>query len=163
MADPFSVAGGVVGVVSLAITACQGVISYYNSWETQDQNIIDAKGKIERLRSSLSALEEILPKISSSSAIAEHVEQCVLSCGEGIVRLEDFLGKCRKDPAPFSLRGKLRACRQKAIFPFRESSLDSLREIVQDLQGNLSTALQVLQLYVIFLVPAFAFRSAISS
>lgn len=148
MADPFSVAGGVVGVVTLAITTCQGIISYYNSWEAQDQNIIDAKGKIERLRSSLSALEEILPKISSSSAIAEHVEQCILGCRKGIVRLEDFLGRCRKDPAPFSFRDKLRACRQKVIFPFRESSLDNLRDIVQDLEGNLSTALQVLQLYV---------------
>ena len=163
MADPFSVAGGVVGVVSLAITACQGVISYYNSWETQDQNIIDAKGKIERLRSSLSALQEILPKIKSSPAIAEHVEQCMLCCREGTVRLENFLGKCRKDPAPVSLRDKIRACRQKALFPFRESSLHSLREIVQDLEGNMSTALQVLQLYVTFSVPASTFKSAMSS
>ena len=66
MADTVSVAGSAVGVISLAITTCQGVISYYDSWETQDQNISDAKRKIERLQSSLSALEEILPKISSS-------------------------------------------------------------------------------------------------
>ena len=150
MADPVSVAGSAVGVISLAITTCQGVISYYDSWETQDQNINDAKGKIERLRSSLSALEELLPKISSSLAIAEHVERCVLCCGEGTSRLEQFLGRCRKDPAPLSLKDKLRVFGQKAIFPFRESSLERLREIVRDLEGDLGTALRVLQLYVAF-------------
>ena len=146
MAEPLSIAGSAVGVISLAITACQGVLSYYNSWDTQDQNIKDAKGRIERLRTSLSALEEILPKISSSSAIAVHVEQCILSCKEGAVRLEQFLGKCRKNPAPLSLTDRLRDCRQKAIFPFRQPSLDSLQEIVRGLEGNLGTALQILQL-----------------
>ena len=160
MADPVSVAGSAVGVISLAITTCQGLISYYNSWETQDQNVNDAKGKMERLRSSLSALEEIMPKISSSSAIAEHVERCVLSCGEGTARLDQFLERCRKDLAPLSLKDKLRVFKQKAIFPFRESSLDRLREIVRDLEGDLGTALQVLQLYVALSVPAFAFKSA---
>lgn len=146
MADGFSIAGSAVGVISLAITTCQGVLSYYNSWDNQDQKISDATGNIERLRSSLSALEEILPRISSSSAIAAHVEQCVLSCKEGTSRLERFLEKCHKNPAPLSLIDKFRDCRQKAIFPFRQSSLDSLKEIVRDLEHNLSTALQVLHL-----------------
>ena len=146
MGDPFSVAGSAVGVISLAITACQGVISYYNSWDTQDQSISDAKEKIERLRSSLSALEEILPKISASSAIAAEVEQCVLSCREGTARLQKFLGKCRENAAPLNFRGKLQNCRQRALFPFRQSSLDSLKDIVRDFENNLGTALQVLQL-----------------
>lgn len=155
MADPVSVAGSAVGVISLAITTCQGVISYYDSWENQEQNISDAKRKIERLQSSLFALEEILPKISSSSAIAEHVKQCVLCCGEGTARLEQFLGRCREDPAPLSLKAKFRVLRQKAIFPFRKSSLDRLRGIVRDLEGDLGTALRVLQLYVAIFVPSF--------
>ncbi|KAM0796422.1 hypothetical protein BDR22DRAFT_893275 [Usnea florida] len=146
MGDPFSVAGSAVGVVSLAITTCQGVISYYNSWDNQDQSIIDAKGKIERLHSSLSALDEILPKISSSSGIAAEVEQCVLSCRECTARLQNFLGKCRENAVPLNFRERLRDCRQRAIFPFRQSSLDSLNEIVRDLEKNLCTALQVLQL-----------------
>ena len=146
MGDPFSVAGSAVGVISLAITTCQGVISYYNSWDTQDQSISDAKGKTERLHNSLSALEEILPKISSSSAIAAEVEQCVLSCREGTARLQKFLGKCRENAAPLNFRDRLRDCRQRAIYPFRQSSLDSLKEIVRDLENNLGTALQVLQL-----------------
>ena len=146
MAEPLSVAGSAVGVVSLAITICQGVLSYYNSWDTQDQNIIDAKEKIESLRNNLLALREILPKISSSSAIAAQVEHCVLSCEEGTARLEKFLEKCLKNPAPLTLRDRLRDCRQRAIFPFRQSSLDSLKEIVRDLEGNLGTALQVLRL-----------------
>lgn len=146
MADPFSVAGSAVGVLSLAITTCQGVLSYYNSWDTQDQNISDAKGKIERLRRSLSALEEVLPKLPSSSVIAANVEQSVLCCKEGTVRLEYFLEKCRKNPAPLSLIDKIHDFRKKAIFPFRQSSLDSLREIVRDLEDSLGTALQVLQM-----------------
>lgn len=146
MADPFSVAGSAVGVLSLAITTCQGVLSYYNSWDTQDQNISDAKGKIERLRSSLSALEEVLPKLSSSSVSAANVEQSVLCCKEGTVRLENFLEICRKNPAPLSLIDKIHIFRKKAIFPFRQSSLDSLREIVRDLEDSLGTALQVLQI-----------------
>lgn len=146
MADPFSVAGSAVGVLSLAITTCQGVLSYYNSWDSQDQNISDAKRKIERLRSSLSALEEVLPKLSSSPVIAANVEQSVLCCKEGTVRLEHFLEKCRKNPAPLSLIDKIHDFRKKAIFPFRQSSLDSLREIVRDLEDSLGTALQVLQI-----------------
>ena len=152
MADPFSVAGSAVGIIALAITTCQQVISYYNSWETQDQSISDAKGKIERLCSSLSALEEILPKISSSSTIAAEVEQCMLSCREGTKRLQKFLGKCQENTAPLNFRDKLRDYRQRVIFPFRQSSLATLKEIVRDLENNLVTALQVLQLYAIHCV-----------
>ena len=162
MAEPFSVASGVVGVVTLGITACQGVVSYYNSWETQDQSISDAKEKIERWQSSLSALKEILPKMLCSSTIVQRVEQCVLCCEEGTSRLEQFLVKCRKNPAPVSLRDKIRVCRQRAIFPFRESSLDSLRQVVQDLEGNLGTALQILQLYVACFAPTSAVKSTMS-
>ena len=146
MGDPFSVAGSAVGVISLAITTCQGVISYYNSWDIQDQSISDAKEKTERLRSSLSALEAVLPKISSSSAIAAEVEKCMLSCREGTARLQKFLGKCRENAAPLNFRDRLQNCRQRALFPFRQSSLDSLKEIVRDFEDNLGTALQVLQL-----------------
>lgn len=146
MADPLSVASSAVGVLSLAITTCQGVISYYKSWDTQGENMSNAKGEIERLRNCLSALEEILPKIMSSSAIAVHVEQCVLSCQEGTVRLEQFLKKCRNSPAPLSLKDKIRDCGQKAIFPFRQSSLNTLKEIVRNLEDSLGTALQVLHL-----------------
>ena len=146
MAEAFSVAGSAVGVISLAITTCQGVISFYNSWDTQDQSVSDVKGKIERLRSSLLALEDVLPKISSSSAIATDVEQCVLSCREGTARLQEFLRKCHENAAPLSFRDRLRDCRQRAVFPFRQSSLDSLKEIVRDLENNLGIALQVLQL-----------------
>ena len=146
MTDPFSITGGVVSILSLAITTVQGVKSYYESWNTQDQYVSDVNNKVQSLLHSLSALEQILPRISSSSATKVHVEQCVLSSKEGISRLEEFLRKCRKNPAPVGLKDKVRTARQKAIFPFRRSSLDTLRDIVRDLEGNLGTALQVLHL-----------------
>lgn len=137
MADTVSVAGSAVGVISLAITTCQGVISYYDSWETQDQNISDTKRKIQRLQSSLSALEEILPKISSSSAIAEHVKQCVLCCGEGTARLEHFFGKMSQGSCSAQFQSQIPSVEAKSYIPFRKSSLDRLREIVRDLEGDL--------------------------
>jgi Cdc6-like AAA superfamily ATPase len=73
------------------------------------------------------------------------VKEGLDDCANGVDNLEKKLEKLRTHPAPIGFRQKAWAEVQRLYYPFRESTLAKLREIVGDLRGRLALALQVLQ------------------
>ena len=55
MAD-FGAAAGAVGVISLGIQVCQGLVSYCNAWKSHDKDIGDASERLVGLRYILETL-----------------------------------------------------------------------------------------------------------
>ena len=59
MSDPFSTAGSAVGVFSLAIVACQGLVSYIG-------DLKDAKEKTVQIADQMDAFSEHLERLENA-------------------------------------------------------------------------------------------------
>jgi hypothetical protein len=157
--------GLVVGIVLLGIQVCQRhVITYYNDYKDQDNDIDNLSTRLQRLTNTLVAIETSLdstPQLRAQPS-AQHVGASILSTCDGIIRLNVFLQKYSRStsetrqpeksvqPSPSSasklLKGKLLKKMAKTAYPFRKGTVKSLKEVVTDLEANLNTTMNGLQM-----------------
>ncbi|KAJ5098839.1 hypothetical protein N7532_005840 [Penicillium argentinense] len=148
MADPFSVAGSAVGVISLGLAVCQGLLAYYGPLKAYDEQIHDVSDRIKSFNSTLKALKVVLAnaEVSSSTLTARPATQaldCIFNCQEGLKRLKSMLDKCRGSPSTKSLLGsKIQVNRM--LYPFKRDTLVTLLDTTSWLQADLNTSLQIL-------------------
>lgn len=147
MADPASVAGTAVGVISLGIQICQGLVSYYEQWKSFDDDIAHLHAKIDGLRITLENLERTLRKFKNSNAnIVKDVEEKIASSMQGIRKLEAVLTKCHSFPSANSVQQNGYRLIQKTFYPFKKATIQELKVSVTDLENNLKTSIHSLTL-----------------
>ena len=138
MADPVSTAGFAVGAVSLGIQVCQGLVSYYANYKSFDDDIDRIMNKLRGLEETLENLKNGITRFQSANAKeVEDVNKKILSCDDGIYRLQAVLDKCRASPSTNSVHKFV----LKTLYPFKKTTLYELDASVRDLQGNLDTGL----------------------
>ncbi len=140
------IGGSAVGIASLGIQVCQGLLSYYDSWKGYNNDITSTYGCVEDLRRTFTLVQESLTRPGLDVARAERAKKCLDLCVDGLSSLQKKLQKLRTHSVPHGFRQRTWAELQKLYYPFRESTLVRLREIVGELRGQLTLALQVLQL-----------------
>ncbi len=145
MADLFSVGAGLTGVISLGLTACQGLIKYYESARSQAADVEKAVKQAEDLRSTLEILEKVIktPQCGATNVVV-HVESKIKSCEEGIRSLSTYLDKCKQEEPMGDWKEKLQAQKGRLLYPFRREALKNLVQTLHDVQQGLSTALDIL-------------------
>lgn len=147
MADPFSAGGSAVGIISLGITVCHGILAYYGPFRAFQEEIRLVALKTESLSRILRALRGMIvdARLLDASSTAETTKVAVdliLSCQEALCRLERMSNKCSASGRPATSRflaGRL-------LYPFRRETLMALVETIGWLQANLNMALQMLQM-----------------
>ncbi|KAI6805580.1 hypothetical protein KC332_g6212 [Hortaea werneckii] len=142
------VAGSAVGIASLGVQVCQGLLSYYNDCKDYESDISGTRASIADLHDTLVLLEENLNAGSIDEKRRARVFSCLQSCNSGLQDLRTKLDELKKYSKPEGLRQKARAEFQKALYPFRKDTLGKLRGNVADVRERLKLALQVLQLSV---------------
>ena len=140
------VAGSAVGIASLGVQVCQGLLSYYDGWKAYKTDISTAYDYIADLCKTFTLLQESLNRVGPDPAKAQRVATCLNSCVDGLEKLQKKLRKLQTHTIPSGFRQKAWNELQRSFYPFRESTLAKLRETVKELQNRLSLALQVLQL-----------------
>ncbi|KAH7052409.1 hypothetical protein B0J12DRAFT_699061 [Macrophomina phaseolina] len=147
MADPFSVAGSAVGVVSLGLAVCQGLVTYYTAYKGQDDEV---DRMVERTSCLTDLLERLQPCLEDHRAphtvAVDGVERCVIACYGSIKKLEKVLLQCKKATASDGFRERVRTMGRKALFPFRRETLHELKQAVSECQDNLNTAISFLSI-----------------
>lgn len=147
MADPVSGAGTAVGVISLGIQVCQGLMSYYENWKSFDDDIAHLYAKSNKLRITLENLEYTLPKLRHSNAnVMTDVEEKIVSSLKEIGKLEKALNKCRSSVSANTIQQKGYRLLQKTFYPFKKATIQELENNVTDLEHNLKTSLHSLTL-----------------
>ncbi|KAL9120795.1 MAG: hypothetical protein Q9187_002651 [Circinaria calcarea] len=150
MSDPLTIAGGTVGVISLSIQVCQGLVSYYDSWKSYEETLSHNDIRLDQLEMSLEILKSSLSRLDPANVVAaQHVNDIMVSCKDGTDNLKKILDKCRLVQHPKGLREQLKDFGRKALFPFKKDTLKSLKTTVTELQGNIDSAMQVLELDVL--------------
>ena len=148
MADPLSIAAGVAGLITLGVQVTQSLVEFYTSYKHQDSEIA---GMTERLENLLSVLQNLDKTLSDRKFHADersligNIENSIKNCDELIQELQE---ECRKfaESTSGGIKAVLRAAGRRATYPFRQSTLEKLDEIVGELYGNISIAIDVLQL-----------------
>ncbi|KAF5974039.1 hypothetical protein FBULB1_7943 [Fusarium bulbicola] len=95
MSDPLSVAGSAVGIISLGIQVCQGLISYLQSFKSQDQDIQDSLKDVQTVISILYSLKGILPKVDERSSGTPAIRRCLAESEENLREFQQFALKLR--------------------------------------------------------------------
>jgi hypothetical protein len=65
MPDPLSLASGLAGILPLGISACQGLIWYYQGWDNCEENVRTAVHVVEDISKFFKLLEPLLGKLSA--------------------------------------------------------------------------------------------------
>ncbi|KAK5716591.1 hypothetical protein LTR15_009482 [Elasticomyces elasticus] len=135
----FGIVGTGVGIASLGIQVCQGLVWYYNGWKDCPEDVQRAVAVIESLSRTLEFFEPILADQDLDADIKQRVNECVTACLDGI---ENLNTERKKFEDPSSIKRELR----RFTYPFKKSTLLKLQEIAGELLGQLSFAVQILDL-----------------
>ena len=147
MAEALGVAGSAVGVISLGIQVCQGLLAYYDSWKGCHQDIADTLRSVASLDKTLKYLREIVEdQIKPGESIEQQIGDIVAQCAAGIQALEGELGKFKKYTESADIRAKFNSHLRRLQYPFKEDTLAKLRQSVQDVRDSLVPALGILQI-----------------
>lgn len=138
-------AGSVVGLLSLSIQSCQGLTSYYSAWKSYDEQINQTYRHVDELKILCENLGRELLKITQDQEPAvQQVVRLIASCQDGIKNLRDASEQCHSAQVPQSLTAKIKLHRDRALYPFRKQTLDTLKDTVSNIKGNLDSAMQIL-------------------
>jgi len=146
MAEAFGVAGSAVGVISLGIQTCQGIIRYYGSWKDGRENVEIMCHSVESLGNTLDLLLDTL-QAGALGRNRANVEASIAACTSSVENLKRKLTKIEAVQGS-DLRSRIHEQGRRLMYPFRESTLARLKEIVSDIRANLELALDTLHLQV---------------
>lgn len=142
MSDPFSIASGAVGIISLGIQLCKHITEYAEGWRGYDEDIESIGLKAESLKGPLKQLRDFVEDTRvTDPETANDIADKVLELERSLKRLENRLTQA-KPIISNSLRERLKNKLKKAAYPVRVQN--ALREIKGDLdsiQGTINFAL----------------------
>ena len=139
--DPASV----IGIISFGLTVCDGIVQYYSAYKDQDVRILHVITSLESLRKILMSLMTTLQEIGKNPS--KHVMESSLNVEKNIKQSEEGLEKLTKKLEKITYCGpshgvwnRVKEVSHRASYPFHESTLVKLVEVVADLRDNLVVA-----------------------
>ncbi|WPA99594.1 uncharacterized protein RHO25_004212 [Cercospora beticola] len=138
--------GTAVGVASLGIQLCEGILKYYSKWRSYDKDIEDTYRQIAELAKIFARLRVSLDKISYDRKQLQHAKEALQPCETSLLELQQLLVELRPINAPSGRAERAWAQFRRAMYPLKASTLAKLRELDEDVRDQLSLALQGTQI-----------------
>jgi nitrogen regulatory protein PII-like uncharacterized protein len=107
------VAGSAVGIASLGIQVCQGLLTYYDAWKGYDHDITSTYNAITDLRDTLTLLESVLQQERDTERV-RRVRTCVNNCKDALLELDKKRESLHRYSQPEGLRQRMRAGLQRS-------------------------------------------------
>jgi len=145
--EAVGVASNVAGLVNLGFSVCYGIWTYYGTWKDAESDMRKMYNSIEMLTKSFAILRETLGRPCFDARVVRRAEESIGMCEDGIESLHKKLKKIQITPQKLgnNWNSKAKARLQRALYPFKESTLVKLKEISSELQDHLELALSILQ------------------
>jgi hypothetical protein len=146
MAKSLGVAGSVVGIISLSIQISQGLLKFYRSWKDQDSAVSDICVSPKSLSETLTImLTAIQPPAKYNKIVKNNVEENINCVSRTLKKLEYKLKKIQGTEAPKpGAQATMQHYIRRALYPFKEETLNQLQQAVTETRSNLDLALQML-------------------
>lgn len=143
--EAFGAVSAAAGFISLDITACQGLLVYYQKWKNADETVNNMYGSIEALIKTFMVLECSISSPTLNKNGIHRVSESTESCKQGISALNKKLAKIQLLTNKDSLKERSWARLKGTLYPFKESTLIMLKERCNELRDNLNLAVAALQ------------------
>lgn len=148
MADPLSVVGGVVGIISLGLQVTQYMYDYYSAIKDRETNLASLVEKLEQL---IKILEMMRAQAESRKTrpnelgLLSNILTSVQRCEDCIEELREEADKFKESPTQARrFRAAARATVRRITYPLRQSTLQRIEEDVDEILSQLSLAQQSL-------------------
>jgi hypothetical protein len=150
MADPFSVAGSAVGIVALGLEVCKGLVWYIGHVKDEKQEVSQIADRLDKLADILEKLKTALDELESTADGSTLLSNAgLLACSSALSNIRSKLQPPVRGAQTQGFRQSVRYWKSKLAYPFRREDLLFLKQMVEDVQQNLHTALLALLLYVL--------------
>ncbi|KAK6860857.1 hypothetical protein PG995_004493 [Apiospora arundinis] len=151
MADPLSVAGSAVGIISLGIQVTQSLFDYYTALRSQHSDAAHTAKRLDSLAELLKRLHQHCEnrkfRVDEAESV-RRIESLIQECQEFIQELRGEADKFKKTPAT-NIQSAVKITARRVAYPFRKSTLQKLDEDIAEITDRLKLALQILQQEVI--------------
>ena len=134
------------GAVSLALTVLQGLAQYYSSWKDCPGYVQATKCSIQSAVETFCRIEALIKDPNLDSNLVAGLEKSILDCKVQVENLQKKLEKINLQGTFSSYQEKIKAQVGRSAYPFKESTLAKLREIISEIQGHISLVMITLQL-----------------
>lgn len=148
MTDPLSVSAGVAGIISLGLQVAQGIISFCGAWKGYRGDIEDLRNKATGLANALTHADLVLRKTSFvNPAFKGQIVDILESSKIMMEKLEKLRAKLPTPPTNRLATDKAREIKRKMLYAFEKQPLLEMKGMINSLQGNIDTALNILQIH----------------
>jgi hypothetical protein len=144
MADPLSISASAAGLVSLAITVCQSLATYYGSWKSYHGDIEKLCRDSEIASRNMGHLQVCIDSHEFPAALKQQVESSILACAREIRALETELVLIKDTELPESHQEKLKFFTRRAQYLFKKGALRKIKDSFLGLQVSVDSAVGVL-------------------
>ena len=150
MAEALGVAGSLVSLVSASIQSAHGLLNYCKSWKDQNNAVKKMCISLDNLSESLTVLKKALqPPARFDESIKDRVEMNVKTMYDTMKNLDDELSKVRDvESSKNRVGATMERQFRRALYPFREDTLNKIQKGITEAHRNLNLALEVLQMSV---------------
>ncbi|KAI4663361.1 uncharacterized protein J4E78_003773 [Alternaria triticimaculans] len=142
MADPFSITGSAVGVVSLAIQVCKGLEWYLSGVKEAKNKAEQITAETEQLANLLELLESTISKVDQSNSVSA-TRTGIVSCAHAIATIRKKL-KPDDEAVNGGMKSSLKRLTKRLAFPFKEAEIRYWKDVLNTVQQSLQTALSAL-------------------
>ncbi|KAK4870013.1 hypothetical protein LT330_005737 [Penicillium expansum] len=140
MAD---LAGTAVGIISLGLQLCQGIVSYSEAWRGYDEEIQNTNNKAKALRTLLKTLRDTIEDLQETRPeVAADLEEKAMSMHSSIEKLRKIVERfkpARSEAFPEKVRAQLK----KSVYYFQRDSLQDMQNHLDQIQNVLQTSLLI--------------------
>ncbi|KAF5546122.1 ankyrin repeat-containing protein [Fusarium phyllophilum] len=150
MADPLSVAGLALAVVSLGLQVTGGITDYFDSLKSRDQDIASIIQQNDTLKKTLQIIESSISRFQNDhKTTTETLRQFLDSSNEELRALESMVATLiTDDPGTTGRRNKARNKGKKLLYPFHRPKLEQMATKLHHINATLQLGLQRLGLSV---------------
>ncbi|KAJ5209836.1 hypothetical protein N7449_004215 [Penicillium cf. viridicatum] len=144
--DPLSITAGSVGFLSLGIQVFGYLFDFYSAYRHREEDLAKIINRLEDLLCIFKCLDSALQSgLPSTDALSRELDKVVVSCNEIIEEIQAKCERFQKD-ADTSLKNALYVRGLRMSYPFRKRTLRALEVELSEMRGNLSFALDIVQL-----------------
>ena len=139
-------AAAAISLVAFGLKSINGITQYYQSFASAKSSVKHALATASSLEHSLELLQTQLQNPSLDKDIVERIEKDVQACNKHFKEIHDVLQNVLSaDAKEGGFKYKAVSLSKQVKFPFKESTLQKIKDQCGDVHRNLAFALQVLQ------------------